>query len=208
MFHPPHFLKHPRGEGVLDQTPTSLGIKNKIKTNNWGIFKKDTHIYKKKQKRGVIFMAISSIRKLNGTNEKNWSLGILKTEYTEDTEPAKVPQTIEELWELVADTLPFVESWKEKLKNSEAENDPMLLTTIYEIYLIYRNRKFLELKLKKPGYTLDEAQAKQFGSASRLLDMWQKRFNNNLRVLHTKEEAEALDVASRLTEGHKSGFSL
>ena len=71
MFHPPHFLKHLRGEGVLDQTPTSLGIKNKIKTNNWGIFKKDTHIYKKKQKRGVIFMAISSIRKLNGTNEKN-----------------------------------------------------------------------------------------------------------------------------------------
>ena len=120
----------------------------------------------------------TAIRRLDDYNPAKQSVTLKKPE--PKPEPPKAWNSPSEFWELAKDVIPFCESYKKQLEQRGLEENGVLLSILYEIYLIYNNRKYLDLKIKE-GQTLAGDDAKEFTRMNRLLNAWNTRFTRVIK---------------------------
>lgn len=143
----------------------------------------------------------TAIRKVNDYNPMNQPVFIRKPNAETEPEPEqpKAWGTASEFWEAAKDVIPFCESYKKQLKERGLEENGVLLSILYEIYLIYNQRKHLDSAIKK-GQTLVGDNAKQFTQMNRLLNTWNTRFTRAIKEEKILAEMAELKGVNELVD--------
>jgi len=143
----------------------------------------------------------TAIRKVDDYNPMKQSVTLRKPK--PEPEPPKAWNSPTEFWELAQDVIPFCESYKKQLEQRGLEENGVLLSILYEMYLIYNNRKYLDLEIKK-GHTLTEDKFKEFTQMNRLLNTWNTRFTRVIKEEKILSDMMELKGMNELESAMKS----